>query len=276
MKYILLTSEFLGSGLAARSLVDALPEHQLLGVCVSAARRNGAYIHGVIRRSGLRCAAYYLAVGYLYQYVQFGIARVLQMRGRPRRPLTLAALTSQLRVPLIYVGDLRDPRVLSCAERLAPDLFVSVLFEQRLPASLLRVPRYGSVNVHPSLLPEFAGRAPAIMALAAGRETIGVTLHLMNEELDAGAILAQHTISVGERDTVLTAQVKLVRRGMEALPAVMRDLASGNMVSWPQDLMKRSYFSEPDRRTMRELRRRGRRLFRIGEYLRLCADTLGP
>lgn len=275
MKYVLLTSEFLGSGLAARSLVDALPEHQLLAVWVSGARRDVAYIRSVVRRSGLRCAAYYLAVGYLYRYVQAAIARVLQVRGRPRPPLTLAALTSQLGIPLIYVGDLRDPQLLSCAERLAPDLFVSVLFEQRLPASLLRVPRYASVNVHPSLLPKFAGRAPAIMALAAGRETLGVTLHLMNEELDAGDILAQHTISVGERDSVLTTQVKLVRRGMEALPAVMENLASGKVVSWPQDLTKRTYSSEPDRRTMRELRRRGRRLFRLGEFLRLCADTLG-
>jgi hypothetical protein len=275
MKYVLLTSEFLGSGLAARSLVDALPEHQLLAVWVSAARRNGAYIRGVVRRSGLRCAAYYLAVGYLYRYVQAAIARVLQMRGRPRRPLTLAALTSQLGIPLISFGALRDPHLVSCAERLAPDLFVSVLFEQRLPASLLRVPRYGSVNVHPSLLPEFAGRAPAIMALAAGRETLGVTLHLMNEELDAGDILAQHTISVGVRESVLITQVKLVQRGMEALPAVMENLASGKAVSSPQDLTKRTYSSEPDRRTMRELRRRGRRLFRLGEYLRLCAETLG-
>jgi hypothetical protein len=275
MKYVLLTSEFLGSRLAVRSLVNALPEHQLLGVCVSAARRNGAYIRSVVRRSGLRCAGYYLAVGYLYRYVQAAIARVLQMRGRPRPPLTLAALTSQLGIPLLSVGDLRDPQILSCVERLTPDLLVSVLFEQRLPASLLRVPRYGSVNVHPSLLPEFAGRAPVIMALAAGRATLGVTLHLMNEELDAGNILAQHTISVGERDSVLTTQVKLVRRGMEALPAVMEDLASGKAVSWQQDLTKRTYFSEPDRRTMRELKGRRRRLFRLGEYLRLCADTLG-
>lgn len=272
MKYVLLTSEFLGSGLAARSLVDALPEHQLLGVCVSAARRDVAYIRSVVRRSGLRCAGYYLAVGYLYRYVQAAIARVLQMRGRPRPPLTLTALTSQLGIPLIFVG---DPQILSCVERLTPDLLVSVLFEQRLPASLLRVLRYGSVNVHPSLLPEFAGRAPVIMALAAGRATLGVTLHLMNEELDAGNILTQHTISVGERDSVLTTQVKLVRRGMEALPAVMENLASGKAVSWPQDLTKRTYSSEPDRRTMRELRRRGRRLFRLGEFLRLCADTLG-
>jgi methionyl-tRNA formyltransferase len=71
------------------------------------------------------------------------------------------------------------------------DLVVCYGFSWRLPRSVLRIPRYGVVNVHCSMLPKYRGPAPALWAIRNGDPDLGVTVHRMNEEFDAGPILAQ-------------------------------------------------------------------------------------
>ncbi|MBT8226984.1 MAG: hypothetical protein HKP61_13325 [Dactylosporangium sp.] len=70
-----------------------------------------------------------------------------------------------------------------------------VTFPWWLPPELLRLPRYGVVNLHPSLLPRHRGPIPVHWAIRAGDPTTGVTAHLMNEGFDTGPILAQEGAS---------------------------------------------------------------------------------
>ncbi|MGP3967403.1 methionyl-tRNA formyltransferase [Streptomyces sp. 6N223] len=71
------------------------------------------------------------------------------------------------------------------------DLVVCYGFSWRLPASVLRIPRYGVANVHCSMLPKYRGPAPVPWAIRNGDSHLGVTVHRMNEWFDAGPILAQ-------------------------------------------------------------------------------------
>jgi methionyl-tRNA formyltransferase len=71
------------------------------------------------------------------------------------------------------------------------DLLVCYGFSWRLPRSVLRIPRYGVVNVHCSMLPQYRGPAPVLWAIRNGDPSLGVTVHRMNEEFDAGPVLAQ-------------------------------------------------------------------------------------
>ena len=77
------------------------------------------------------------------------------------------------------------------------------------------------VNVHPSLLPEFPGSRPIDDALAAGVETTGVTVHLVDEGLDAGPVIRQEPVPVQPRET-LTARIHAVEHRL--LPEVVREL----------------------------------------------------
>jgi phosphoribosylglycinamide formyltransferase-1 len=77
------------------------------------------------------------------------------------------------------------------------------------------------VNVHPSLLPEFPGARPIDDALAAGVETTGVTVHLVDEGLDTGPVIRQEPVPVQPRET-LTARIHAVEHRL--LPEVVRDL----------------------------------------------------
>lgn len=71
------------------------------------------------------------------------------------------------------------------------DLLICYGFSWRLPRSVLGIPRYGMVNVQCSMLPQYRGPAPVLWAIRNGDPHLGVTVHRMNEEFDAGPVLAQ-------------------------------------------------------------------------------------
>jgi methionyl-tRNA formyltransferase len=85
-------------------------------------------------------------------------------------------------------------RTSSVAQMLAgyrPDLLVVFGFNWRLPQEVLRMPRLGVLNIHPSALPRYRGPSPVLWAVRNGDPSIGLTAHRMSETIDAGPILAQ-------------------------------------------------------------------------------------
>jgi methionyl-tRNA formyltransferase len=102
-------------------------------------------------------------------------------------------------------------------EGLAPDLIVTACFPWRLPGWILALPVRGCLNVHPSLLPVGRGPEPIFWAFRWGLDTTGVTLHLMDEALDAGPILAQRRFNIPVGATMITLEQTLARIGAEML-----------------------------------------------------------
>jgi len=74
------------------------------------------------------------------------------------------------------------------------DLFVVVSYGKIIPKSILDIPKFGALNVHPSLLPKFRGPSPIQSFILSGEEKTGVTIMLMDEQVDHGAILVQHNL----------------------------------------------------------------------------------
>ena len=83
-----------------------------------------------------------------------------------------------------------------------PDIIVANNWRTWLPAEVFDAPKYGTLNIHDSLLPKYTGFSPLIWALINGEEEVGLTAHLMDEELDAGDIVLQRSTTVGPTDTV--------------------------------------------------------------------------
>lgn len=81
---------------------------------------------------------------------------------------------------------------------LEPDLVVCMGFPWKIPADALAVPAHGWLNGHPSLLPLHRGPVPVAWAIRAGDEEIGISFHFMDTELDAGPILAQRRMPLGD------------------------------------------------------------------------------
>ncbi|MFC3998915.1 methionyl-tRNA formyltransferase [Nocardiopsis sediminis] len=135
-----------------------------------------------------------------------------------------------------------DPGLLTRLKEADPDLIVANNWRTWIPPSIFGLPAKGTLNVHDSLLPAYAGFSPIIWALINGEEQVGVTAHMMDEELDAGPIVTQRAVAVGPRDTatdLFHATVDLIE------PVVSESLAliaSGRTDWTPQDRSKASFF----------------------------------
>lgn len=109
-----------------------------------------------------------------------------------------------------------------------PDLLLCTAFPWRMPADALAVPRLGCVNGHPSLLPSYRGPTPVAWAIRNGETEIGLTYHLMDEQFDTGAILAQQAVPLADDDTDEMLWPKLRAASVELLPVVFERLGRGD------------------------------------------------
>ena len=99
-------------------------------------------------------------------------------------PVKEFALTEN--IPVYQPLKMRDGTALELVQSLAPELTVVAAYGRILPEDILEAPRYGSINVHSSLLPKYRGAAPINWAILNGEETTGVSIMYMAKELDAG------------------------------------------------------------------------------------------
>jgi methionyl-tRNA formyltransferase len=109
-----------------------------------------------------------------------------------------------------------------------PDLLVCNGFPWRLPGEVLRVPRLGAINIHPSLLPQYRGPIPIHWAIRNGDRESGVTVHRMDETFDTGEVIAQRGGVPIEDDfdpDLLLERFETV--GHELLAVALRRLATG-------------------------------------------------
>jgi methionyl-tRNA formyltransferase len=160
-----------------------------------------------------------------------------QATGRGRRvepsPIKKTALAHDL--PLLQPPSLRRPEATAELKELAPDVIVVAAFGQILPTEVLAIPPHGCLNVHASLLPRYRGAAPIAAAILAGEEQTGITLMLMDEEMDTGPILAQAECKIEPQDTTGSLSVKLAHLGVDLLVETLPCWLDGRIAPQPQD-----------------------------------------
>ena len=96
---------------------------------------------------------------------------------------------------------LRDEEFLAALRELQPDLGIVIAFRM-LPEVVWAMPRFGTFNLHASLLPQYRGAAPINWAIINGDTETGVTTFLLNHEIDKGAIIGQVREQIADNDTV--------------------------------------------------------------------------
>jgi methionyl-tRNA formyltransferase len=124
---------------------------------------------------------------------------------------------------------------------LKPDLIVVAAFGLLLPPDVLNLPKYGCVNVHPSLLPRHRGASPIAAAILHGDETTGVTIMLLDAGMDSGPILNQKEVPISDEDTTGSLGLKLAQAGAQLLVETLPLWVDGRIKPRPQDGSKASY-----------------------------------
>jgi methionyl-tRNA formyltransferase len=160
-------------------------------------------------------------------------------RGRRLTSPPVAERARELGLPVLQPERLREAR--EVLETAGPEVGVVVAYGRLLPGWLLRLPKLGCVNLHPSLLPKYRGASPVQAAIRQGDPTTGVTVLRVTEELDAGEILGQKEVPILPEDTAGTLEARLAQEGAELLLEVLGALERGQVQPKPQDPAQASY-----------------------------------
>jgi len=162
-------------------------------------------------------------------------------RGRALAPPPVKRAALAWGLSVVQPASLREAGAVEQLTGLHPDVIVVAAFGQILPRSVLGIPRFGCINVHPSLLPGFRGASPVASAILAGDEFTGVSIMLMDEGLDTGPILARAQIPVSAQDTTGLLTTKLSLIGARLLQEVLSYWSRGELTPQPQNEAEATY-----------------------------------
>jgi methionyl-tRNA formyltransferase len=162
-------------------------------------------------------------------------------RGHRVTCCTVKARAVERGVPVFQFERVRKQEGLDQMRALKPDIVVTAAFGQILSKKLLEVPRYGTVNVHASLLPRHRGAAPINWAILAGEKETGVTTMLTDAGLDTGDMLLSRATEIGEAETAGELSERLSRIGAALLVETLEKYLKGEIAPVRQDEARATY-----------------------------------
>ncbi|HEY6020458.1 MAG TPA: methionyl-tRNA formyltransferase, partial [Candidatus Paceibacterota bacterium] len=118
------------------------------------------------------------------------------------------------------------------------DFFLVASYGKIFKKEILDLPKFGCLNIHPSLLPKYRGPSPYVSVILDDNRTTGVSIMLLEEKMDTGPILAQARIEIDEADWppkgMLLSEM-LFTEGVNLLAEILPDYLSGKLEPTPQD-----------------------------------------
>jgi len=165
-----------------------------------------------------------------------------QCRGMHVQPPPVKALAQSCGLKVF------QPQALRSNDELR-DLFASsgldavavVAYGRMIPADWLDIPRFGFINVHASLLPEFRGAAPINRAILAGRHLTGISIMRIEEAMDAGPVYLQASTPIGDDEDAVSLSTRLSELGAAKLVEVLPLIEAGTLKAEPQDHSRATY-----------------------------------
>ncbi len=121
------------------------------------------------------------------------------------------------------------------------DLAIVAAYGQILTKDQLSTPKYGCINIHPSLLPKYRGPSPIQTAILNGDKETGITIIKMDADIDHGPIIYQDTLELSDIDTFDTLSKKLFHHSAEILPQIIEDFVAGRIALNEQNHKRATY-----------------------------------
>jgi len=145
------------------------------------------------------------------------------------------------RISVFAPEDPNGQEFISILSGLKPDLFVLSAYGHILSGELLKVPRLGGINIHPSLLPKYRGAAPIQRAIMAGEKKTGITIFFMDEKVDHGDIILMKELDIEPMDTSGSLSERLSLMASDLIVDVIKSIAQGSYSTFKQDEKAMSY-----------------------------------
>lgn len=155
-------------------------------------------------------------------------------RGKKLKSSAIKDFAVAQNLAILQPTNLKDPDFNAHLKSINADLFVVVAFRM-LPKIVWSLPKYGTINLHASLLPNYRGAAPINWALINGEKKTGVTTFFIEEKIDTGEIINQKEIEILDQDNVGMLHDKLMKIGATVLKDTVKAISNQNYVALKQD-----------------------------------------
>jgi len=155
-------------------------------------------------------------------------------RGNKIRETAIGLTAKAMEIPLLQPPKLIDKQFLQYLSWMKPDIFVVVAYKI-LSDRLLSIPKYGAINLHPSLLPKYRGAAPIQWSLINGDSQTAVTTISLSKQIDSGAILLQKIVNINDDDNYGILGKRLSIIGAEIVVETLNGIEAGALQGTIQD-----------------------------------------
>ena len=162
-------------------------------------------------------------------------------RGKEMQMTPVKACALKHGIPVLQPKKVREPEEIEKLAQFGADIFVVAAFGQLLPEEILRLPKFGCVNIHASLLPKYRGAAPIQWVILNGETETGITIMQMDRGLDTGDMLLKRKVPIGEKETGESLHDKLCRAGAELIVEALPKIEKGELTPEKQREEEASY-----------------------------------
>lgn len=137
-------------------------------------------------------------------------------------------------LPLLQPEKLKNPDFLKELESYQANLFIVVAFRM-LPEAVWKMPKYGTFNLHASLLPQYRGAAPINHAIINGETETGLTTFFLNEEIDKGAVIMREKVAIRHDENAGELHDELMLLGNKVVVETIRKIENGEYTTQTQE-----------------------------------------
>jgi len=163
-------------------------------------------------------------------------------------------------IPNSYAENINAADFLEHCQELGIDLIASVSPTQIFKENLISLPRYGCINIHTAKLPKYRGLYPTYWAMARGEKTVGISIHYIEEGIDAGKIILQDEVEIPPH-TTLDYMLRITKlKGAELLIKAIKQIAEGTAQAFYAE-GEGTYFSFPTLESYKKFKKHGYKLW---------------
>lgn len=162
-------------------------------------------------------------------------------RGKELAKSPVKIIAEEHQIPVFQPVKIKAEEAVEELRKVNPDIILVAAFGQILSKEILELPKYGCINVHASLLPEYRGAAPIQWSIIDGKEKTGITIMRMDEGLDTGDMILVKEIPITAEETGGSLHDKLAEAAGPLLLEAMDQIEAGTAQFIPQDHEKFTY-----------------------------------
>ncbi len=195
---------------------------------------------------------------------------ITRLKGEPLRLKTFNRIAKEAHIPLLKAKNINSLQAVNLMKAVGANVIVSGYNNQILRYRICKEFALRGINIHNAYLPDFGGLDAAFETIYEEVAKSGATIHYIDKGVDTGRIISQERIAVKPDDTVFSLNIHQWLKGAELLPAVFKIIAEGEVETKKQDSsqVKYPYRSFPDKKRVKEIIKRGRRIILLRDILR--------